>query len=312
MNFHELLSLPQMGQLKPVAGETGLNRVVHWVYVAECLEYQLQDFTWINGGELIFITGKSIGGDTEQLLRLVTELQRKHAAGLVVNVGPYIPAVPQQVIDAADQSGFPVFELPWNVKLVNITQVICRKIISSELETRSSAHLLETLLFREGADETAMASDLENFGIDLKAEHCIGIIKLCGGNPAAPASEFDAVTWYKKATDLLASSGLRSDRKFLSLYCNSSVVFLTRSTGKTDSLNRILEELNGDPLLAGTGLRAIVGLGGSCAGAEPLRRSYQEAGWALQIMEFEKKTAFIPLRRPASTRCFSRCGIPAC
>jgi hypothetical protein len=314
LNFHELLSLPQMNQLKPAAGKDGLDNVVHWVYVAECLDYQLQDFSWINGGELIFITGKSIGGNTDELMELVEELRRKKAAGLVINVGPYISSIPQQLIDVADESGFPLFELPWDAKLVNITQVICRKIISSELGIKSAARILEKLLFHANIDEAAVSADLENFGIDLKTETCVGMMKLRGDcrQLSPDADETDFALWYKKVSDLLSYSAYRQGPKFVSLFYNSSLVFLTRSAGEPEELQRILEEINSDPLLRKAGVEAIIGLGGAYSGALNQRKSFAEAGWALKIMEFEKKKAFFLFRTQAFMPCSSRCRIPAC
>ena len=59
------------------------------------------------------------------LLRLVKEVWRNKASGIVINIGPYISEIGQDVIDFANEKGFPVFEVPWRVRMAEIMRIIC-------------------------------------------------------------------------------------------------------------------------------------------------------------------------------------------
>lgn len=52
-------------------------------------------------------------------------IEKLEVGGVIINVGPYIKEIPEEVIQIADAANFPVFELPWEVKIVEVTQEIC-------------------------------------------------------------------------------------------------------------------------------------------------------------------------------------------
>src|SRR5471030_691786 len=113
----EMMRLPYLEKIKVVAGEAGLNKIISWVHVVEIPEVT----EWVKGGELLFITGITIQNNKEALLQLVKSISKKNLSGLVINVGPYIKETPQEVIDLANLINFPIFELPFEVKLIEVT-----------------------------------------------------------------------------------------------------------------------------------------------------------------------------------------------
>ena len=82
--------------LHMVAGEEGLDKIVQWVHTLE--DEEVGDF--LHGGELIFTTG--IGHRNmeilEWLLPLINKLKENDASGIVINTGPYIKKIPDEVI----------------------------------------------------------------------------------------------------------------------------------------------------------------------------------------------------------------------
>ena len=73
---------------------------------------------------LTFTTGLGLN-ENLTLLRLVKEVWRNKASGIVINIGPYISEIGQDVIDFANEKGFPVFEVPWRVRMAEIMRIIC-------------------------------------------------------------------------------------------------------------------------------------------------------------------------------------------
>lgn len=99
-----------------------------------------------NGGELIFTTGIAQEGN-EWLLEFVENLYEREASGLVVNVGPYITSVPQEVIDYCNQMNFPLLEVPWKTRLVDITRDFSNQIFQNEKEEENLADTLKNIVF---------------------------------------------------------------------------------------------------------------------------------------------------------------------
>ena len=106
-------------QMRLEAGEKGLSRETDWVHIIESL--QVAEF--LRGGELVLTTGMK--GEEQWLLELGKKLWEKEACGLVVNLGPYIKEVPLALLDFAEEKDFPVFVMPWEVHLVDVTRTIC-------------------------------------------------------------------------------------------------------------------------------------------------------------------------------------------
>ncbi|WP_242851437.1 PucR family transcriptional regulator ligand-binding domain-containing protein [Clostridium sp. DMHC 10] len=120
-----MLKLPSLEKMKVVAGEKGLNRIIRWVHVMEYPEYS----KWLNGGELILFSGVSIENDVDKFINFVRDINSKNVSGLAVNIGPYIKKTPKEVIELANSLGFPIFEFPFQMKFIDVSQSICKQFL---------------------------------------------------------------------------------------------------------------------------------------------------------------------------------------
>ncbi len=128
--------------LKLIAGKAGMTNTVRWVHIVE--DRQVPDF--LHGGELVFTTGIGHVGK-DPLLEFVRRLKNHGASGVVVNIGPYLESVPQEVIDYCDVENFPLFTLPWSVYIIDITYDFCRRIIENEKIETTAAEAFKSIVF---------------------------------------------------------------------------------------------------------------------------------------------------------------------
>ena len=127
--------------LRLIAGKDGMTNTVRWVHMVE--DRQVPDF--LHGGELVFTTGIGhIGKDP--LLEFVKRLRKHGASGVVINIGPYLASVPQEVIDYCDKENFPLFTLPWSVYIIDITYDFCRRIIENEKIETTAAEAFKNII----------------------------------------------------------------------------------------------------------------------------------------------------------------------
>lgn len=127
--------------LRLIAGKGGMTNTVRWVHMVE--DRQVPDF--LHGGELVFTTGIGhIGKDP--LLEFVKRLRKHGASGVVINIGPYLASVPQEVIDYCDKENFPLFTLPWSVYIIDITYDFCRRIIENEKIETTAAEAFKNII----------------------------------------------------------------------------------------------------------------------------------------------------------------------
>ena len=128
-------------EMKLIAGCAGLENTVRWVHMVEDSEVP----GFLHGNELIFTTGIGHVGN-EWLKEFTVSLRKKGAVGLVLNIGPYITSVPSQVIVFCEQNGFPLFTIPWETRIIDISYEFCRRIIANEKHESTVADAFRALI----------------------------------------------------------------------------------------------------------------------------------------------------------------------
>jgi hypothetical protein len=125
--------------------------------------------TWVKGGELVFVTGISQHRTPVNLAQSLYEGKACNIAGLVVLTGDaFISRLPTSLYKLADELQLPLFEQPYSLPMVKVTETISRAVVKAEqmgdiqhipeIDTQSSA-LLESWITHRG-NQKAMAEDL--------------------------------------------------------------------------------------------------------------------------------------------------------
>src|SRR3954447_18065805 len=135
-------------ELEIVAGEGGPDHALRWVHIS-----QREDPTpWLSGGELLLTTGLQLGDAAQQrayLLRLV-----EHGlAGLGFGAGISHEHVPAALVAAAAEHDFPLFEVPYELPFIAITERAFSQLVNEQyavLRRAISAHeRLERIVLSE-------------------------------------------------------------------------------------------------------------------------------------------------------------------
>jgi PucR family transcriptional regulator, purine catabolism regulatory protein len=140
------------GEPRVVAGESGLDRPVRWVHVAEVPDIA----TLLRGGELVLTTGIGLPADDAGVRAFVADLAEVGVAGLVVELGRrYTGSVPKVMVAAAQRRGMPLVELRRATPFVRITEAVHALIVDAqltELRATEEIHQRFTELSVEGAE----------------------------------------------------------------------------------------------------------------------------------------------------------------
>ncbi|MGW0434962.1 PucR family transcriptional regulator [Micromonospora sp. NPDC003197] len=142
----------QYGGPRVVAGETGLDRLVRWVHVAEVPDIA----PLLGGGELVLTTGIGLPADDDGLRAFIGDLAGVGVSGLVVELGRRYPtSVPRVMVAAASRRGLPLVELRLPTPFVPITEAVHGLIVHAqlaELRATEEIHQRFTELSVEGAE----------------------------------------------------------------------------------------------------------------------------------------------------------------
>jgi purine catabolism regulator len=110
-----------------LAGEANLDAPVRWVHISE-----LRDPTpWLSGGELLLTTGMAL--DTPQDQReFVATLADHGLAGVGVGTGFKHAAVPEALVEAARERSFPLFEVPYELPFIALTEQAFTRLVNEQ------------------------------------------------------------------------------------------------------------------------------------------------------------------------------------
>jgi purine catabolism regulator len=110
-----------------LTGEAGLELPVRWVHISE-----LRDPTpWLSGGEVLLTTGMQLDTPTRQR-EFVTRLADHQLAGLGFGSGFGHDHVPEAILEAAREREFPVFEVPYEVPFIAITEAAFSQLVNEQ------------------------------------------------------------------------------------------------------------------------------------------------------------------------------------
>jgi len=130
--------------LNVVAGARGASRPIRWVHLSE-----LEDPTpWLKGGELLLTTGMGIGKGIARQRAYIERLAAAELAGLGFGLGFSHSRIPKAMIEAADRLGFPVFEVPYPVPFIAITEAVYSRLGTEQIEVLQRSMEVQQALTR--------------------------------------------------------------------------------------------------------------------------------------------------------------------
>src|SRR5215211_5545398 len=146
----------EMG-LELTTGDAGADAPVRWVHISE-----LPDPTpWLSGGGLLLITGIQLETDERQR-EFVRLLSGHHLSGLGFGTGFDHEQLPAALLEEARELGFPVFEVPYELPFIALTEKAFTRLVNEQYEVLQRGiaihKRLERLVLEErGLDEVVRA-----------------------------------------------------------------------------------------------------------------------------------------------------------
>ena len=203
--MRDILRLPAFAEVIVVAGASGLDRRVERANVMEVPDI----IAWVKPRELLMTTGYPLRDAPEGLAGLVRELDAAGVSALAVKLRRYLDDLPHDMIQAADEVGFPVLLLPDDVSFDDLLTEVVGNVVHTQsgLAERNEAigrALVTVVLHGGGLDELTDALHAEIGGLAFVTTPD-GRVLAC-----APDTECQELT---DDADLFAETGrFRSER----------------------------------------------------------------------------------------------------
>ena len=195
-------------RLELAAGEDGLDGIFNWVYISE----DLNTADFLQGGELVITTGVSSVGDPTWLYCFIKTMIAHQTSGLIVNVGKYVRRddITDKIRALCDREQFPLFLMPWEVHIYDITRDYYNRIFEETTESHEISRAFLSVLYRD-SDYAKSIHTLENNGCEIAGKYCVAVAEFARG----------------AAQDALASNGMARLRYEIGKYRNENSLAFT-------------------------------------------------------------------------------------
>ncbi len=127
ITVQDILDIPELN-LKLMAGSRSTSNPVRWVHIAEVPD----PTAWLKGGELLLTTGYPLVGSDEKVRTYLQRMIDHNLSGLGVGVGFSLDEIPSVMIEMAEENNFPLFQIPYSVPFIAITEAVSSKIVNEQ------------------------------------------------------------------------------------------------------------------------------------------------------------------------------------
>lgn len=159
VTVEQILKLGALSQARVLSGARGLDHAVTSVTVGEVPDIA----EWLSGGEIVMSTMFALTNDTDRQRDFCRRIMAAGAAALFVKPKRFVGAFPLDILEIAEKRGFPIVEVPQEVRWTRIMQEAMEVLIdrqASLLEKSQEIHrqLLEVVISGGGWSDVASAA----------------------------------------------------------------------------------------------------------------------------------------------------------
>lgn len=258
-----------------VAGSGGLNNVVRWVHMVENTDIS----AFLEGDEVAFTTGIALDSP-EDLLELVKYNCKQKAAGMVINIGPYIKEIPDNVIEFGNENEFPVFCVPWKVHMANIMRYFsCQINMAEQRDMEIGSAIKNAVYFSE--NEELYVPALMKYGYKREWSYAVAAFEIYD-HSYIPVNDNEKKNLVRHIKSHFREWGIKA--ALIELEDNMIIFFANCSQLMIENeLNEVWKEIN--TLILPDGI-IFAGIGRNTKSMKCIGRTYRQAE---QIKNLQKK-----------------------
>ncbi|BCJ94474.1 hypothetical protein acsn021_20430 [Anaerocolumna cellulosilytica] len=250
--------------IKLIAGQRGMKNLVRWVHMVEDREVP----GFLHGNELILTTGIAQTG-TQWIEIFVKNLRKHGAIGLILNVGPYINSIPREVITYCDDNEFPLFTVPWEIHLIDVTFDFCHRIIANEENETSIATAFRNLIFSPGNRE-AYVSALERRGFHNHGEYTLLLMQAARNGTLISGDEWHNIQFTMQSV-------LKNIDKPFCIFDQENYLVMTASGVNSTQMEAYAKILNSELFNQFKNVTVNVGISDTVTGYYDMHICYKQA-----------------------------------
>lgn len=283
VKISELLSDPNFQHLQLIGGQAGIHKSFSGINVIESAD--LVPFCRPN--ELIVTTGIQMNNDERQLERLIKSSHAKKIAGFIINIGPYIPRVPNAIIQFANEKQLPVFQFEWKYRIADLLKMTFEFISKKQnmhYQQNNEKRILQQLLFDIDSPLEELKELLKQRGISKEESFCVITCLLNQPN--------NKYFQYRKLIDYEFQQYFKY---FFCLEHNNQLIYVIFSYdehAKKISIESIFQNIyKKEHEELGT-RQLTIGMGNKYHSIQQVKKSYNESLTVIHLTQLQQKSSF--------------------
>ena len=286
MNCRDMMQILELTEvLKLKAGENGLEQSVRWIYFADCLqcvksEYRIENY--IHGGEFVVLTNPSVTDDNRKLLELIRQMYEHGITALGINEGQ----ISGELMRYCEEKNLPLFELPEKYPLIDLSQIICRKLVLEENDRNAAEQLFSSILDAEHLSRERVMAQARYLDIDLEGSFFVAEFAFASENTESGWENEDSLAAGRNVKPIILaelSDYIKQDILILP-QAGSILALIPDKDAEESHIKEIFARIV-DCAQREYGLDLRIGVGNSKAYLDEVKKSRNEASAALRAAE---------------------------
>lgn len=268
MYCYDLMKIPSFKDIKLVAGESGLNRKVSWVYVMQTVSLE----NWVYGGEVLFIV------DSQNLYNTIEDaVSHNISCAVVLKNKENKSIITDDIKHLSNMNNFPLFEMDYNLKIIDVTREISTYIVQKQEKTDYLNYFFQKVLFSENLMDEDIEEFFINYGFHSDHQFFIATVK---------NSDVFQLNNLKTMFNIFIAE---DNAKFLSSVINGNLVFLCFALpSQINNAKKCLKNAF-NTVSEKTSDNLYMGIGNRCYSLRAVHYSYIKSKKVLSICSDENK-----------------------
>lgn len=160
-------------RIRLVAGRKGVqNSEIDWVSVVE--DYSDEKIKHLN--RIVLTSGMNNVCD-DKLISFIKNLGKVKVRAIIINIGKYIKEIPKEAIEYCNENDIPLYTMPWDVLMNDVTKDIARVIIRCDTESENIPELIKEIIFNTD-DIKVFLNKLSVYGFSDRSVYCPMVIRI--------------------------------------------------------------------------------------------------------------------------------------
>lgn len=227
LTCRNLMGLRAFDSIRLVAGEAGLDRLITWPYVKQTQSLK----GWLNGGEILFVVEESADRAAGFYTDIVREAHHNDVSAIVFLCGGagYAACLPQEALRLANKYAIPLFEMPSDIRMIDVTKEISKAIFLWNYKNRQAENFLLDLIHEDYLQGSSRDAEGIFYGFDLGRSYFLIVISdrnmlqsMQENDMLALTNRFSVITM-----KVQAACDRRGDQFISTTLCGTAICYLS-------------------------------------------------------------------------------------